>query len=100
MKNSCKNEKETADSDFDSNAGNQFGINLFNKKNKTENDGKTFSNDKKKCKNQESLPVHIGNFISRKEKLFIKKPPNSLEKTLNNLNADEESNSDSESITW
>lgn len=89
------------DSPYESNLTNQFGINFFNKKNfKLEDDIQTsVADDKKKGSScQDSLPTQIGGFMPKKEKFFAKKVPSPLEKTLNYLNADDESNSDSESL--
>lgn len=73
----------------------QFGINFFNRKNsRVVDELQTAGLDEKK----ESMPSQIGSFISRKEKFFNKKVPSPLEKTLNYLNADEDSNSDNESL--
>ncbi|KAK6634362.1 hypothetical protein RUM43_011762 [Polyplax serrata] len=92
----CENESVTFEKGNDeSSVTSQFGINFFNRKNsKVGDELQTAGLDEKK----ESMPSQIGSFISRKEKFFNKKVPSPLEKTLNYLNADEDSNSDNESL--
>lgn len=77
----------------------QFGLQFFTKKN-AKSDENTAQIDEKKnhYSPQESLSNQIGGFITRKEKFFTKKVPSPLEKTLGYLNADEDSNSDNESL--
>ncbi|KAL0268374.1 UNVERIFIED_CONTAM: hypothetical protein PYX00_010343 [Menopon gallinae] len=86
-------------SNYESNLTSQFGLQFFTKKNSKpdENSGQT---DEKKIQysQQESFSNQIGGFITRKEKFFTKKVPSPLEKTLGYLNADEDSNSDNESL--
>lgn len=83
---------------YENNLSSQFGLQFFAKKTKTEEetitDGGIQGPDGK-----EPASNQIGSFMSRKDKFFTKKVPSPLERTLSFLNMDEDSASDTESLT-
>ena len=85
-------------SSYESSLTSQFGLQFFKKNSKAEDEISQALDEKKASSPPDTLSNQIGSFISKKERFFTKKVPSPLEKTLGYLNADEESNSDSESL--